>query len=72
MITRSLWQVFTFKVNSKWGIWNSNYSYSESEIAWLLIRNVLLTPFTIILDITTLPIQIIYWICLKIIKKIRR
>ena len=71
MITKSLWWSFEFKVKSKWG-WNKpNYSYGESNMAWLLLGTILGTPFTIILDILTLPIQIIYRMCLKKVRKIR-
>ena len=71
MITKKMWWLFEFKVNSKWGVWSQNYSYKESKMAWLLIRNILLTPFTLILDIITFPIQLIYCIALKIVRKLR-
>lgn len=71
MITKKMWWLFEFNVNSKWGAWNNNYTYRESEMAWLLIRNILLTPFTLILDIITFPIQLIYRIALKKVKKLR-
>lgn len=71
MITKKMWWNFEFKVKSKWGAWNSNYTYEESKMALLLLCTILGTPFTIILDILTLPIQIIYRMCLKKIKKIR-
>jgi hypothetical protein len=66
-----MWWLFEFDVNSKWGAWNQNYSYKESKMAWLLIINVLLTPFTLILDIITFPIQLIYLIALKKVRKLR-
>ena len=71
MITKKMWWLFEFKVNSKWGEWNQNYSYRENKMAWLLIINILLTPFTLILDIMTFPIQIIYRIALKKVRKLR-
>ena len=71
MITKKMWCLFEFKVNSKWGVWNQNYSYRESKIAWLLIRNILLTPFTLILDIITFPTQLIYRIALNKVRKLR-
>ena len=71
MITKKMWWLFEFNVNSKWGAWNQNYSYRESKMAWLLIRNILLTPFTLILDIITFPIQLIYRIALKKVRKLR-
>lgn len=71
MITKKMWWLFEFDVNSKWGAWNQNYSYRESKMAWLLIINVLLTPFALILDIITFPIQLIYLIALKKVRKLR-
>ena len=71
MITKEMWWLFGFKVNSKWGAWSQNYSYRESKMAWLLIINILLTPFTLILDIMTFPIQLIYRIALKKVRKLR-
>ena len=71
MITKKMWWLFEFKLNSKWGAWNQNYSYRENKMACLLIRNILLTPFTLILDIITFPMQLIYLIALKIVRKLR-
>ena len=71
MITKKMWWLFEFNVNSKWGAWNNNYTYRESKMAWLLIINILLTPFTLILDIMTFPIQLIYRIALKKVRKLR-
>ena len=71
MITKKMWWLFEFKVNSKWGAWNQNDSYRENKMAWLLIKNILLTPFTLILDIITFPMQLIYRIALKIVRKLR-
>ena len=71
MITKKMWWLFEFNVNSKWGSWNNNYTYRENKMALLLIRNILLTPFTLILDIITFPIQLIYRIALKKIRKLR-
>ena len=71
MITKKMWWLFEFNVNSKWGAWNNNYTYRENKMAWLLIRNILLTPFTLILDIITFPIQLTYRIALKKVRKLR-
>lgn len=68
MITRELWWNFEFKATYSFG---GIYSYKESEVVWLLIGTILGTPVTIVLDIASLPIQIIYYICLKKIRKIR-
>lgn len=48
------------------------YYNLQEKLVWLLLATILGTPFAIILDIITLPIQIIYYVCLKIIRKIRR
>ena len=69
MITRDIWWNFRFKATYRDGSYN--YSFKESELAWLLLRTILGTPFTIILDILTLPIQIIYRMCIKKVRKIR-
>jgi len=69
VITRDIWWNFEFKVTCTDGSYN--YSYKERELAWLLLGTILGTPFAIILDILTLPIQIIYCICEKKVRKIR-
>lgn len=69
MITRDIWWDFEFKATCRDGAYN--YSYRESEIAYLLLATILFTPVTIILDILTFPIQIIYCLCKKMVRKIR-
>ena len=69
MMTSGLWWNFEFKAT--W-CFNGIYSYKENEAAWLLIGTILGTPITIIFDIVTLPIQIIYYLSLKKIRKIRK
>lgn len=69
MLTSRLWWDFEFKLKCCFN--NNNYTYRENDMAWLLLGTILGTPFTIILDILTLPIQIVYQICLKIVKKLR-
>lgn len=63
MFTSGIWWDFEFKVKLS--------CYRERELAWLLLGTILGTPFTIILDILTLPIQLIYKIALKKIRKLR-
>lgn len=69
MITRSLWWEFEFDLKYKS---YDNYDKSNNQIASLLVFTILATPVAIIFDILTLPIQIMYYICLKIVNKIRR
>jgi len=70
MITKQNWKEFKEHFNAQTPY--RKYKYNNNEIAKDLLLSISITPFTIILDILSLPIQIIYLICLKIIKRIRR
>lgn len=63
MITKFMWEDFNEKISYKnsYGI----YSYSNSEATWLLLMTIVLTLITIISDIIFMPIEIIYYLCLK-------
>lgn len=69
MLTKGLWEEFKFQLNNKW---MGSYAHSSSKIAWLLLVVILLTPIAIALDIITLPIQILYRISYKIVRKLRK
>lgn len=69
MLTKSLWDEFKFQLNNKW---MGSYAYSSSKIAWLLLVVILLTPLAIAIDIICLPIEIIYCISYKIVRKLRK
>lgn len=69
MLTKSLWDEFEFQLNNKW---MGNYAYSSSKMAWLLLVVILITPLTIAVDIIALPIEIIYFISYKIVRKLRK
>ena len=69
MLTKDLWDEFEFQLNNKWmGI----YAYSSSKMSWLLLVVILLTPLAIAIDIICLPIEIIYCISYKIVRKLRK
>lgn len=69
MLTKGLWDEFEFQLNNKW---MGNYAYSSSKMAWLLLVVILLTPLAIAIDIICLPIEIIYCISYKIVRKLRK
>lgn len=69
MLTKGLWDEFEFQLNNKW---MGNYAYSSSKMAWLLLVVILITPLTIAVDIIALPIEIIYFISYKIVRKLRK
>ena len=69
MLTKDLWDEFEFQLNNKW---MGNYAYSSSKMAWLLLVVILLTPLAIAIDIICLPIEIIYCISYKIVRKLRK
>ena len=71
MITFILWSDYNDKLYSTYGFYK-NYSYTKEELAWYLILYVLITPIIFILDIFLSPIELIYLICLKIVKFIRK
>lgn len=68
--TKEIWWDFEFKATHYRGE-NCVFPYEEEKLVWLLLATILGTPFAIILDIITLPMQIIYYVCLKTIRKIR-
>ena len=69
MITKAIWEEFIYSLKDRWG---GDYTRSNSEMASILLICVGLTPLTIVLDIVTIPIQILYCASYKIIKKLRR
>ena len=69
MLTKCLWEEFEFQLNNKW---MGNYAYSSSEIAWLLLVVILITPIAAALDIIALPIEILHCISYKIVRKLRK
>lgn len=71
MISKILWEAFKEIFNEKQCFYN-RFENSNSKVAWYLVITIFLTPVTIILDILTLPMQILYFICLKIVRMIRR
>ena len=58
-------------IKGLWDEWMGNYAHSSSKMAWLLLVVILLTPLAIAIDIIGLPIEILYCISYKIIRKIR-
>ena len=69
MLNKGLWDEFEFQLNNKW---MGNYAYSSSKMAWLLLVVILITPLAIAVDIIALPIEIIYFISYKIVRKLRK
>lgn len=68
MITKAIWDNFSYKKNLKC---YDIFYYDDSDITWLLIETVIGTPIVLILDLLCLPIEIVYLICYKIIEKMR-
>lgn len=69
MITKWLFQDATKGINSKTPF--GNYKISSNDVAFSLLYAILFTPLTIVLDIVLIPVEIIYYICLKIVIKKR-
>lgn len=73
MITYGIWEDFEFKVNYKKGqYYNYAYEYEDNYVAWLLLGTIAFTLISLVLDLLFSPIEIIYLICRKVVKKIRR
>ena len=68
MITKAVWKEFIYSLKDKW---LGDYTHSNSEMASILLLCVGLTPLVIVLDVVTIPIQILYCASYKIIKKVR-
>ena len=69
MLTSRIWWDFQFDL--KYKAYNG-YCVEDNKIAWKLLLTILGTPFTIILDILFAPVEIIYYVCLRIVKKLRK
>ena len=68
MLTKKIWQDFHDDLtNSYMGC----YIFSNQSMAKQLLLSILLTPVILLLDILFLPLELIYLLLLKIIKKIR-
>lgn len=71
MITKVLWEEFKYNLkDKKYG--GFNYEVETYKMAWILLGSILLTPLSIVLDILVLPIEIMYYLCLRKIRKLRR
>lgn len=69
MITKWLWEDINKEISAKAPF--GNYKISSKDVAFSLLYTILFTPLTIVFDIVLIPIEIIYYICLKIIIKKR-
>lgn len=69
MLTKQLWKELEFEA----GLQNNNgrYVYSDTEIAMVLVLVVFLIPFCLFIDIALCPLELLYLVLLKIIKKKR-
>ena len=71
MITKFLWEDFKYNLkDKKCGVFN--YEVETYKMAWILLVSILLTPVSIVLDILVFPIEIMYYLCLRKIRKLRR
>lgn len=72
MITKSMWCGWKNDVTRTYSLlYNDRFSHDESYMAWLLILFVGLTPIVLMVDLIALPIEIIYFIALKIVRRVR-
>lgn len=69
MITKWLYKDVNQEISSRTPF--GNYKISSEDVAFSLLYTILFTPITIVFDIVLIPIEIIYYICLKIIIKKR-
>jgi hypothetical protein len=69
MLIKQLWKEFKadFEYQNAYG----KYGYSNKEIVNILLLSIFLTPFCLFLDILFSPLELIYLLLLKIIKKKR-
>ena len=73
MLTKQIWvEILEAIKNLKDGVVNPNYYRirKDREVATITtIATILLTPLTILLDLVTLPLQLIYLIVYKLLWK---
>ena len=69
MLIKQLWKEFKadFKYQDAYG----KYFYSSKEMVIILLLSIFLTPFCLFFDILFSPLELIYLLLLKIIKKKR-
>lgn len=69
MLIKQLWKEFKadFKYQNAYG----KYGYSNEKIVNTLLLSIFLTPSCLFLDILFSPLELIYLLLLKIIKKKR-
>lgn len=69
MLIKQLWKEFKadFECQNAYG----KYWYSNKEIVNILLLSIFLTPFCLFFDILFFPLELIYLLLLKIIKKKR-
>lgn len=69
MITKCVWNEFKENLNYNfYGMW----SISDEDVAGLLLICILLTPLTCFMDIALMPLEVIYILTIKFIRKLRR
>ncbi len=69
MLIKQLWK--EFKVDFKYQNACGKYGYSNEKIVNILLLSIFLTPSCLFLDILFSPLELIYLLLLKIIKKKR-
>ena len=69
MLTKQLWKELEFEAGLQYN--NGRYVYSDTEIAMVLVLVVFLIPFCLFIDILLCPLELLYLVLLKIIKKKR-
>ena len=68
MLIKQLWE--EFKVDFEYQNYGT-YGYSNKEIVNILLLSIFLTPFCLFIDILFSPLELIYLLLLKNIKKKR-
>ena len=73
MLTKSMWCGWKDDVKKqRSAIYKDRFVYDESYLTWLLILLVGITPVVLMLDLIALPIEIMYFIALKIVRRVRK
>lgn len=71
MLIKQLWKELGIETDFEYQNAYGKYRYSNKKIVNILLLSIFLTPFCLFLDILFFPLELIYLLLLKIIKKKR-
>lgn len=70
MLVKWIWHQFMLCLHEK--NWRYSYVFSDVELVLLLIIIIIMTPILLLLDIIILPLEVLFWLLLKFVRKLRR